>query len=580
MSAGANFSKRIDSTTRNPFGTATTKYLNLFKSGAADCCDVNESSQMFPFKKHRLIYCVRMKLKAKTARNVYDYFPNPVKKELTIIMKGFKFYSDKLARIVNLKAKTAALLFWLLTAGFSMQTFAQTPAPTAADAAEQRARAFVEVINSGNRAAWRKFISENFAKSSLERLPVEDRVNNFARIYDQTRGLNLQNVRRTKSNEIAAGVTGNLTGFNLEMMFMVEEQSPFYLSAIGIRPQPAPPSGKKLSDKEMVEELDGFLKKVSAADVFSGAVLLAKGEQVLFEKAYGEANKDFKAMNNVNTKFNLGSMNKMFTSVAIAQLIEAGKLSFDDSLSKFMPDFPDREASEKIKIKHLLSHTSGLGSYFNRAFQESSRARFRTVDDFLELAKTEKMQFEPGTKWQYSNTGMLVLGKVIEKVSGQNYFDYIRENVYKKAGMTSSDSYDLDSVNANLAVGYEKTFTEQGAVFRNNIFMHVIRGGPAGGGYSTVGDLLRFARALQSGKLVGKEYVKLLTAPKPELNSPDYGYGFSIDTEPNTVGHSGGFSGISSELIIFTNSDFVAVVLSNYGGGSQPVTTKIRALLQ
>ncbi|HEX8735033.1 MAG TPA: serine hydrolase domain-containing protein, partial [Pyrinomonadaceae bacterium] len=359
-----------------------------------------------------------------------------------------------------------------------------------------------------------------------------------------------------------------------------EEQAPFYLAGIGNRPAQQPSSGKKLSDREMVDELDDFLKKVSAADVFSGAVLLAKGDNVLFEKAYGEANKDFKASNNVNTKFNLGSMNKMFTSVAIAQLVEAGKLSFDDSLSKFLPDFPDKEASEKIKIKHLLSHTSGLGSYFNRAFMEASRARFRTVDDFLELAKTEKMQFEPGTKWQYSNTGMLVLGKVIEKASGQNYFDYIRENIYKKAGMTGSDSYDLDTVNPNLAVGYEKEFTEQGMRFRNNIFMHVIRGGPAGGGYSTVGDLLKFARALQSGKLVGKEYVKLLTTPKPELNSPDYGFGFGIDTEPDTVGHSGGFSGISSELIIFTRSDYTAVVLSNYGGGSQSVTTKIRTLVQ
>jgi CubicO group peptidase (beta-lactamase class C family) len=282
--------------------------------------------------------------------------------------------------------------------------------------------------------------------------------------------------------------------------------------------------------------------------------------------------------NNIETKFNLGSMNKMFTSVAIAQLVEAGKLSFDDPLGKFMPDFPDKEASEKIKIKHLLSHTSGLGNYFNRAFFDGSRANFRAIDDFLALAKDEKMQFEPGSKWQYSNTGMLVLGKIIEKVSGQNYFDYIRENVYKKAGMTSSDSFDLDSVNPNLAVGYEKDFTDQGMVFRNNIFLHVIKGGPAGGGYSTVRDLLKFANALRDGKLVGKDYVKTLTTPKPELNSPGYGYGFIIGANPDTFGHSGGFPGISSELIMFANSDFAAVVLSNYGTGSPTVTGKIRAL--
>ncbi|HEY0048850.1 MAG TPA: serine hydrolase domain-containing protein [Pyrinomonadaceae bacterium] len=494
-------------------------------------------------------------------------------------MKDSEFYSYKFAKTLNLKTGAALLLFCLLTVSFSLQASAQTSASAPADAAEQRGRAFVEAINSNNRATWRKFISENFAKSSFERLPLEARLNNFARIYDQTRGLNLQNARRTKPNEASLAVRSSLTGIGMELMFLVDEQSPFYLSSLGIRAQQTPP-GKKLSDREMVEQLDDFLKKLSAADVFSGAVLLARGDGVLFEKAYGEANKDFKAPNNVNTKFNLGSMNKMFTSVAVAQLVEAGKLSFDDSLSKFMPDFPDREAAEKIKIKHLLSHTSGLGNYFNRTFMDASRARFRTVDDFLELAKTEKMQFEPGTKWQYSNTGMLVLGRVIEKASGQNYFDYIRENIYKKAGMTSSDSYDLDSVNPNLATGYEKDFTEQGVRFRNNIFIHVIRGGPAGGGYSTVGDLLKFARALQSGKLVGKEYVKLLTSPKPELNSPEYGYGFGMGADPNTIGHSGGFPGVSSELIIFTNSEYTAVVLSNYGGGSQPVTTKIRGLVQ
>ena len=474
--------------------------------------------------------------------------------------------------IINMKK---AILFSLMIVGFSVSIFAQT---SASDAAEQRARAYVAVIGANDRAGWRKFISENYSKTALERMPLEARLNTYARIYDENRGFTIQNVRKTKPNEVALDLTGNLNGLGLELTFMVEEGSPFYLTGIMIRPGQQTTQGQKMSDKELVNELDAYLRKLSAADVFSGAVLVARRDGVLYEKAFGEANKDFKAPNNANTKFNLGSMNKMFTAVAIAQLVEAGKLSFEDPLSKFMPDFPDKESAEKIKVKHLLSHTSGLGNYFNRTFMESSRARFRTVDEFLELAKGEKMQFEPGSKWQYSNTGMLVLGKVIEKISGQSYFEYIRENVYRKAGMTSSDSYDLDNVNSNLAVGYEKEYTDQGIVFHNNIFMHVIRGGPAGGGYSTVGDLLKFARALKSGKLVGLDYVKILTTAKPELNSPNYGYGFAVGN--GTTGHSGGFPGISSELMIFTNTDHVVVVLSNYGMGSQAVTTKIRGMTQ
>jgi len=438
--------------------------------------------------------------------------------------------------------------------------------------------AYVEALNSNKLPEWRKFINENYTKSAMERIPIDARIRNFYRAYDETRGMNIQSVSPGKPNEIVVSIKSNLTGDDYELTVQVEEQSPFLLNSIRYSLKPS--VNKKMSQQEIVRELDNYLKKLVDADVFSGSVLVAFGNNILFEKAFGEANKDFKALNNVNTKFNLGSMNKMFTSVAIAQLVESGKLSFDDPLGKFMPDFPSKEASEKIKIKHLLSHTSGLGNYFNRTFFDASRLRFRSVDDFLELTKDEKMAFEPGSRWAYSNTGMLVLGKVIEKVSGQNYFDYIRENIYKKAGMTSSDSYDLEDVNPNLAVGYEKEYTEKGIVFGNNIFWHVIRGGPAGGGYSTTGDLFRFANALREGKLISAENVKIMTTAKPELNAPDYGYGFIIGTNSETFGHSGGFVGISSELIMFANSDCTAVVLSNYGAGSQLVTEKIRRFIQ
>jgi CubicO group peptidase (beta-lactamase class C family) len=210
---------------------------------------------------------------------------------------------------------------------------------------------------------------------------------------------------------------------------------------------------------------------------------------------------------------------------------------------------------------------------------ESSRALYRTVDDMLKLAQDEKLAFEPGARWAYSNTGMLVLGKVIEKASGQNYYDYIRENISKPAGMINSDCYELDRVNPNLAVGYQKEFTDSGVRFRNNVFDHVIRGGPAGGGYSTVEDLLRFDLALRSHKLVGAEYTKLLLSAKPELNSPSYGYGFGIDNERRIAGHSGGFPGISSNLDMFLESGYTAVVMSNYGGASQSVALKMQELV-
>ncbi|HSE97444.1 MAG TPA: serine hydrolase domain-containing protein, partial [Blastocatellia bacterium] len=338
---------------------------------------------------------------------------------------------------------------------------------------------------------------------------------------------------------------------------------------------------RRLTAEQMAQELKTFVSKLADADVFSGTVLLAKDGVPVFKGAYGIANKDFNVPNRIDTKFNLGSMNKMFTAVAIAQLVERGKLSFDDPLSKFLPDFPDKASAEKIKIKHLLTHTAGLGGYFSKAWNESSRAMYRTVDDMIKRAAAdEKLLFEPGTRWQYSNTGMLVLGKVVEVASGQSYFDYVRENIAKPAGMTNTDCYELDKVNTNLAVGYDKLFSETGVTFTNNIFAHVLRGGPQGGGYSTVEDLLKFDVALRSNKLVGAEYVKLLLSAKPELNSPSYGYGFQVDSESQVAGHGGGFIGINSNLDMFLGTGWTAIVMSNYSRGAQPVQQKMRELIR
>ncbi|MGH7711662.1 MAG: serine hydrolase domain-containing protein [Gemmatimonadaceae bacterium] len=330
---------------------------------------------------------------------------------------------------------------------------------------------------------------------------------------------------------------------------------------------------------DVVAELRAHVERLAQADSFSGAVLIAKDGKTLWAAAFGVADKNFGVPNKLDTKFNLGSMNKMVTAVAIAQLVERGVLSFDDAVSKWVPGALNGDAGDKVRIKHLLSHTSGLGNYFTDEWDSASRARYRSVDDFMALAKKETLQFEPGTRWAYSNTGMLVAGKVIEAATKQSYYDYVREHIYKPAGMLNTDAYELDYVTPNLAVGYQREMTSAGPRWRNNIFMHVIKGGPAGGGYSTVEDLLRFDVALRSGKLVNASSLKILTSPKPELTSPNYGYGFGIFDGGKIVGHSGGFPGISANLDMYLTSGYTVAVLSNYGGGSMPVVRKARALL-
>jgi CubicO group peptidase (beta-lactamase class C family) len=477
-----------------------------------------------------------------------------------------------------MRSISRALGSFLIAFVLSIPLFAQ---PTGGQAAAMRhAQTIAGFITSGDRAGYTKFVEANFG-AELMKMPVQRHLNFISSLHDQTRGFEVGDVQDWNTNEVVVLVKSKLTGAWDGLLVRVEPET-YKIAGIGLRPpKKAPVESKRLTTKEISTELDAFTKKLADADVFSGAVLLAKDGQVIYKGAFGMANKDFGAPNRTDTKFNLGSMNKMFTGVAIAQLVEKGKLSYDDPLSKFIPDFPNPEAAKRIQIKHLLTHTAGLGGYFSERYQKLARDQIRTVDDMMKLAREDEkdIKFEPGSKWQYSNTGMMVLGKVIEIVSGQSYFDYVRENIYKPAGMTNTDCYELDKVNANLAVGYDKRFSDHGIEWGNNIFAHVLRGGPQGGGYSTIEDLLKFDQALRSGKLISPATFKLISTPKPELKSPGYGYGFSYDAERNVTGHSGGFPGISSNLDMYLGNGWTAIVMSNYSRGSGPLSQKMQQLI-
>lgn len=453
--------------------------------------------------------------------------------------------------------------------------------------AEYQANEFIKLINEGDPTKFRQYIETTFSVSLLDKFTVEDHIGFVSGLYDMSRGLTIQETQVISANEVKLLLKNHLTEgwFSLEIDVDSEEEN--RINRVDLLPAKLPESViKQLNSDDILRELEAFMQKLVDADVFSGAVLLANKGKPVFQAAYGMANKDFDVPNTINTKFNLGSMNKMFTGIAIAQLVERGKLSFEDSLSKFLPSFPNPTSADKIKIKHLLTHTAGLGYYFSEKFWNSSRSLYRTIDDMMKLVEDEELLFEePGTEWQYSNTGMLVLGKVIECVTGQSYYQYIQENIYEPADMQNTGCFELDKVHKNLAVGYSKLFTDEGAEFQNNLFQHVIRGASHGGGFSTVNDLLKFDLALRANKLLKAENVNLVLSAKPELKSPNYGYGFGVthssesNTEVVVAGHGGGFHGVSANLDMFLGTPWTAVVLSNYSMGMQPVAAKMYELL-
>jgi CubicO group peptidase (beta-lactamase class C family) len=331
---------------------------------------------------------------------------------------------------------------------------------------------------------------------------------------------------------------------------------------------------------DKVEDARAVITRWGDEGKLSGTVLVAKGEDILFTAAYGEASKRYHVPNTLEMRFNVGSMNKMMTATAIMQLVEAGKLSLTDTLDQHLDEtWLPHAVSHRIRIEHLLTHASGLGSYFTDEFFNSSLDKYHEPEDFKPLIVTDAPKFEPGTGYRYSNNGMMLLGAVIAEVSGQSYFDYIDAHIYAPAGMTRSGCFAMDQPVEDVAMGYEKAENETGWI--NNSFIHPLRGGAAGGCFSTVGDLHKFALALTNHTLLTAENTERLYTAKPEFHLEPYGYGFKIvDMKGEAiVGHSGGFTGISGNLDIYLKGGYIVAVLSNYGGVAQALSGELREVL-
>ncbi len=439
------------------------------------------------------------------------------------------------------------------------------------------ARALFDAINSGDKATVEKFITTNLSSRVLKEDSASDYITHIQRLYAQSGGFELMQVLPSRApGEVRITARTKRGNYWVQMMTRLEKDEPTKLDGFGFRRIADPDSEKadawstsKMSESDAVKEIENHVTKAAADDRFSGVVLVAKGDRVIFNKAYGLADKANNIPNKLDTKFNLGSMNKMFTSIAIAQLVQAGKLTYDTTLDKALPEYPNKEVAAKITIHQLLTHTSGLGDFFKPEFFQN-RERYRNPKDYFPIFAKDPLRFEPGKSWSYSNAGFIVLGGVVESVSGQNYFDYIRDHIYKPAGMKDSGSYAVYDIVANLGTGY--TRMDNGDPLgieprRNNIMTLPMQGSSAGGGYSTVTDLLKFAQALRANKLVSAELTEKLTSGKVDTPmGAKYGYGFMDQSvEGKSVrGHSGGAPGINSYLDIFWDGSYTVIVQGNY----------------
>jgi D-alanyl-D-alanine carboxypeptidase len=316
----------------------------------------------------------------------------------------------------------------------------------------------------------------------------------------------------------------------------------------------------RMSEAAALAALSEHAEDLARKDEFSGAVLVARDGKVLLQDAWGRDDRKAGTPNTTETRFRIGSMNKMFTAVATMQLVERGKLELDEPIGTYLRGYPNKAVASKVTVRHLLTHTGGTGDIFGPDF-ELNRLTLREHGDYVKLYGSRGLGHEPGARFEYSNYGFVLLGALIEAASGGSYDDYVEDNVFRPAGMSSTGSLPESTDLPDRAVGYMRPFPGGDGEWLPNTDTLPYRGTAAGGGYSTVGDLMRFANALSSGKLVSKETLAEMTAPKQQ----GYGYGFGVQGEGalRSYGHGGGAPGMNGELRVYPELGFVVVGLSN-----------------
>ncbi len=288
---------------------------------------------------------------------------------------------------------------------------------------------------------------------------------------------------------------------------------------------------------------------------FMGSVLVARGSDVVFSKGYGSANLEWNVPNTPSTKFRLGSITKQFTAASILLLEERGKLKVTDPVQKYMPDAPT--AWDGITIFNVLTHTSGIPNFTSFPEYPKLSAFPITTEKIVAMFRDKPLDFQPGEKWSYSNSGYVLLGYLIEKISGESYAKFVQDNIFTPVGMKDS-GYDSNSaIIERRAAGYEPT--PKGP--QNAEFVHMTIPHAAGALYSTTEDLLRWEQALFAGKVVSAASLQKMTTPFKD----NYAFGLMVSTVKGhkVIEHSGGIQGFNTQMAFYPEDKLTVIVLSN-----------------
>jgi CubicO group peptidase (beta-lactamase class C family) len=422
---------------------------------------------------------------------------------------------------------------------------------------------WVDTINSADDAAYVRFVQE--------RGPVLlDGPERWLELRDFLRGMKLCGVKSAKADAVELWVFDpNLDSYGIWRFKPAATEADKIGFLGGSYTDELPPGAArpaKLALPALIEAVDARAASRAAKDQFSGAILVAQGGRVLFQKAYGLADRARAKPNRLDTQFRFGSMGKMFTAVAIMQLVERGRLDLEAPIGRYLADYPNRDIATKVTVANLLSHTGGTGNIFGPEF-DRGKASLRSTKDYVDLYGSRAPEFAPGSRQSYSNYGFILLGRIVERVSGLSYDDYIQRNIFKPVGMASTGNRPESEVLPRRAVGYMGS----GARLKSADATLPLNGTAAGGGYSTVGDFNRFVGGLTSHRLLrGETLRKLIDGGVKMADGKFAGFDFgeTMTDAGRFIGHGGGAPGMSGSLQHFLKSGVTVIVLANRDPGT------------
>lgn len=447
--------------------------------------------------------------------------------------------------------------------------------------AEQEPQAFgalfVEAINATDSATRLEVVRAAFAPGAIQERSEGSLIAQLERLAATWGPLEFhhaevttmrtgESVRHALHVFARSGKDGRWRDFQLELapepphrlsrlLFVADVAEPVYL-----------PNGE-IRDRSTLEWLHGYVDRLEADEDLSGAILIAAGDSILFERYFGHADSARTAPCSRQTRFNLGSGNKMFTALSIALLVAEGRLGFETTLDRYFADHPDPDWARRATVGHLLSHTSGAAEYWTAETADELRT-LSTMREIKDLIWRAGVDFAPGEGCRYSNSNYVLAGLIVEAVSGQDYHDFVRERVYAPCGLTDTDTFVMDGSVPHLAM----PLTGEPGAWRPAA--HGRRGSAAGGGFSTPRDVLRYSRALVRGEIVTPGMLTEMTRSHTDSIAAcdlEAGFGFLLEKSAGGVrsfGHGGIARGVNFEYRYYPALDITLVVFSNQDNGA------------